>query len=282
MKRTSRRSAAVTTERWVEHGALRLRVECWGKGPTILLAHGMWCDAGMFTGMAAHLARDHRVLIPDLRGHGSSSVPERQWRIADLSDDLATVLDQLECEQVTLAGFSMGGMAAVDFALRYPARVSQLALICTSAAREAPLRRLEITALATLIERVGPPHFLPRATARAAFSVAHQRSNPGDFKRWAETVAAMDPPAMVQALRAVSGREHLLDRLGEIRVPTLIVTGSADHVVAPRRSHEMRRRLPRARLVQLQGAGHAAPVERAEEVADLLGELAAGILPTAT
>ena len=282
MKRTSRRSAAVTTERWVEHGALRLRVECWGKGPPILLAHGMWCDAGMFTGMAVHLARDHRVLIPDLRGHGQSTVPDQPWRIADISDDLATIMDQLDCGQVILAGFSMGGMAAVDFVLRYPARVSQLALICTSAAREAPIRRLEITALAALIERVGPPHFLPRATARAAFSVAYQRENPGDFRRWAETVAAMDPPAMVQALRAVAGREDLLGRLGEIQVPTLIVTGSADHVVAPRRSLEMRRRLPRARLVQLRGAGHAAPVERAEEVAGLLRDLAGGILPKIT
>ena len=282
MKRASRRSAAVTTERWVEHGTLRLRVECWGKGPPILLAHGMWCDAGMFSGMAAHLARDHRVLIPDLRGHGQSTVPGQPWRIADISDDLATIMDQLDCGQVTLAGFSMGGMAAVDFALRYPARVAQLALICTSAAREAPIRRLEITALATLIERVGPPHFLPRATARAAFSAAYQRDNPGDFRRWAETVAAMDPPAMVQALRAVAGREDLLGRLGEIRVPTLIVTGSADHVVASRRSLEMRRRLPRARLVQLQGAGHAAPVERAEEVAGLVRELATGVLPKIT
>jgi pimeloyl-ACP methyl ester carboxylesterase len=282
VKRASRRSAAVTTEQWVEHGTLRLRVECWGKGPPILLAHGMWCDAGMFSGMAAHLARDHRVLIPDLRGHGQSTVPGQPWRIADISDDLATIMDQLDCEQVTLAGFSMGGMAAVDFALRYPARVSQLALICSSAAREAPIRRLEITALATLIERVGPPHFLPRATARAAFSAAYQRDNPADFRRWAETVAAMDPPAMVQALRAVAGREDLLGRLGEIRVPTLIVTGSADHVVAPRRSLEMRRRLPRARLVQLQGAGHAAPVERAEEVAGLLRDLAGGILPKIT
>ena len=282
MKRASRRSAAVTTERWVEHGTPPLRVECWGKGPPILLAHGMWCDAGMFSGMAAHLARDHRVLIPDLRGHGQSTVPGQPWRIADVSDDLATIMDQLDCDQVTLAGFSMGGMAAVDFALRYPARVAQLALICTSAAREAPIRRLEITALATLIERVGPPHFLPRATARAAFSAAYQRDNPADFRRWAETVAAMDPPAMVQALRAVAGREDLLGRLGEIRVPTLIVTGSADHVVASRRSLEMRRRLPRARLVQLQGAGHAAPVERAEEVAGLVRELAAGILPKIT
>ena len=282
MKRGSRRSAAVSTERWVEHGAIRLRVECWGKGPAILLAHGMWCDAGMFTRMAAHLARDHRVLIPDLRGHGKSTVPDQPWRIADISDDLATIMDQLDCEQVILTGFSMGGMAAVDFTLRYPARVSQLALICTSAAREAPIRRLEITALATLIERVGPPHFLPRAAARAAFSAPYQRSNPGDFRRWAETVAAMEPAALVQALRAVAGRDDLLDRLGEIRVPTLIVTGSADHVVAPRRSLEMRRRLPRSRLVRLQGAGHATPVERAEEVAGLLRELAGGILPEIT
>jgi pimeloyl-ACP methyl ester carboxylesterase len=242
----------------------------------------MWCDAGMFTGMAASLARDHRVLVPDLRAHGQSTVPERPWRIADISDDLVAILDHFDLGTIDLTGFSMGGMAAVDFTLRYPGRVSHLALICTSAAREAPVRRLEIAALAALIERVGPPHFLPRATGRAAFSPAHQRSHPADFRRWAETVAAMEPRALVQALRAVASRDHLLDRLGDIRIPTLIVTGSADHVVAPRRSIEMRRRLPLSRLVRLEGAGHAVPVERAEEVADLLRDLTTGILPAVT
>jgi len=282
VKRNSRRSAAVSTEQWVQRSDLRLRVECWGAGPPILLAHGMWCDAGMFTSLAAELARDHRVLVPDLRGHGRSTVPERPWRISDLSDDIVAILDHFEHSAVALAGFSMGGMAAVDFALRYPGRVAQLGLLSTSAAREAPVRRLEIAALARLIERIGPPHFLPRAAGRAAFSTAHQRSNPGDFRRWAETVAAMEPRALVHALRAVAGREDLLDRLGEIRVPTLIVTGSADQVVAPRRSAEMRRRLSLSRLVRLEGAGHAVPVERPEEIAALLRDLTGGILPAIT
>jgi len=272
----------VCAEQWVQHGDVRLRVECWGGGPPILLAHGMWCDAGMFTTLAANLALDHRVLVPDLRAHGQSTVPDRPWRIADVSDDLLAIVDHFGHNQVALIGFSMGGMAAVDFALRYPGRVAQLGLICTSAAREAPVRRVEIAALASLIERVGPPHFLPRAAGRAAFSPAYHRSNPADFRRWAETVAAMEPRALVQALRAVAGRDHLLDRLGEITIPTLIVTGAADHVVAPRRSIEMRRRLPHSRLVRLEGAGHAAPVERAEEVAALLRDLTAGILPSIT
>ena len=282
MKRNSRRSAAVSTEQWVQHGDIRLRVECWGEGPPILLAHGMWCDAGMFTSLAASLARNYRVLVPDLRGHGRSTVPDRPWRIADITDDLVVILDQFDHKEVALVGFSMGGMAAVDFALRYPGRLTQLGLLSTSAAREAPIRRLEIATLARLIERVGPPHFLPRAAGRAAFSTPYQRSNPGDFRRWAETVAAMEPRALVHALRAVAGREDLLNRLGEIRVPTLIVTGSADQVVAPRRSFEMRRRLPLSRLVRLEGAGHAAPVERAEEIAALLRDLTAGILPAIT
>jgi pimeloyl-ACP methyl ester carboxylesterase len=54
-------------------------------------------------------------------------------------------------------------------------------------------------------------------------------------------------------------------------VPTLIVTGSADQVVAPRRSTEMRRRIPLCRLVRLEGAGHAVPVEHPEEIAPCSG-----------
>lgn len=270
------------TERWVTVSGLQLLVEDRGRGSVVLLAHGMWCEAGMFARVATELGRDHRVLVPDLRGHGRSAVPDRQWQIADVADDLVAMLDQLEVDRVTLAGFSMGGMAAVDFALRHRDRLDGLALMGTSAGAEELVRKAEIRTLAKIIELTGTPRFLAHEAARKTFSAPFRRAKPEDVTRWESAVRAMSPQALIHALRAVATRPALLGRLGEIPVPTLLVAGTGDRIVNPRWSRAMRRALPRSRLVEFKGVGHAVPIERPAEIAALLRDLAAGNLPRAS
>src|SRR5690606_23065953 len=192
---------------------LELLVEDQGSGPVVLLAHGMWCDAGMFSALVRDLSRDHRVLVPDLRGHGRSTVPDRQWQIADLATDLAALLDALSVPRVLLGGFSMGGMAAADFALRYPDRLTGLAFMGTSAASEEWIRIAEIRALARLIKLAGRPKFLGHEAARTTFSPAYRRDHPEEVERWVHTVHAMSRTALIHALHAVGSRPSLLERL---------------------------------------------------------------------
>jgi 3-oxoadipate enol-lactonase len=238
----------------------------------------MWCDASMFDRLAEELARDHRVLVPDLRGHGRSAVPDSPWRIADLADDLTVLLDELRVTRATLLGFSMGGMAAVDFALRYGSRLEGLVLVGTSAAAEELVRIAEIRTLSRIIQLAGQPPFLAREASRAAFSAEFRKSNSAVVARWESAVRAMSNPALIHALRAVAGRPSLLERLGEIQVPTLVVTGGADRVVKPRWSQAMHRGLRRSRLITYPGVGHAVPTERPAEMAALIRGLRAGTL----
>lgn len=267
------------TERWVTRDALRLCVDDLGAGPVVLLAHGMWCDAGMFERLAADLARDHRVLVPDLRAHGRSEVPKAQWSIADLADDLHALLDALEIRRVTLAGFSMGGMAAVDFALRYGDRLDGLVLMGTSAAAEELVRVAEIRALAKIIEIAGIPRFLAREASHSTFSAEFREAHPAEVRRWESVVQAMGRPALVQALRAVGNRPSQLEALAEVRTPALVISGLADRVMRPRWSEAIHRRLPRGRLITYPSVGHAVPTERPLEVAALLRGLGTGTLP---
>jgi len=264
---------APVTERWITREGIRLCFDDRGAGEVILLAHGMWCDAGMFAALADDLATDHRVLVPDFRAHGRSDLPAEGWSIADLADDLQAILDSIDVERVTLAGFSMGGMAAVDFALRFPDRLTGLGLLGTSAAAEEFVRTAEIHALARILLLAGPPRFLAHEAGRTTFSAEFRAAEPATVRRWVAAVQAMSREALVQALRAVGDRPSLLESLDTIRVPTVIVTGSADKVVRPRWSAAMARRIPGARLVNLIGVGHAAPTERPAEVAALLRQL---------
>ena len=227
----------------------------------------------MFARLAADLARDHRVLVPDLRGHGRSSVPDKQWQIADLSDDLVKLLDQLHVQRVALLGFSMGGMAAVDFALRHPDRLEALALVGTSAGAEELVRAAEIRTLARVIQLTGPPPFLAREAARATFSSAFRKADPAAVARWESAIRSMGGVALIQALRAVASRPSHLDRLEEIRVPTAVVTGTRDRIVKPYWANTMQRRLRGSRLVSYSGVGHAVPIERPDELAGVLRDL---------
>lgn len=254
------------------HG-LTLYVDDWGAGPPVVLAHGMWCDAGMFTELARILAPRARVLVPDFRAHGRSEVPGQQWSVADLAEDLAVMLDQLEVGPVLLAGFSMGGMMAVEFAARYPERLTGLVLIGTSAGAEHVMRSVEIATLVRLIALTGTPRFLPAESSKATFSPSFRRLHPGEVRRWEGVVRSMSPEALTQGLRAVAGRRDLLEQLDQVKVPVTIIAGEDDRVVRPRLSTLMHRRLPGSRLVFMPGAGHAVPTERPEEVAGLIEAL---------
>jgi 3-oxoadipate enol-lactonase len=242
-------------ERFVTVGGLRLCVDDRGQGPAVLLAHGMWCDAGMFEDLAQLLAPRARVLAPDLRAHGRSDVPDSNWSVADVARDLVAILDQLEVPNVVLLGFT------------------GLMLVGSSAAAEGLLRAAEIKSLAKLIDLTGPARFLPNEASRATFSPQFRRRNPREITRWESVVRAMSARALTQALRAVAGRRPLLDQLGKIRVPVTIVASRADRVVKPKASNAMHQRLPGSRLVVYPGSGHAVPTERPGDIAELIEAL---------
>lgn len=260
-------------ERSLPVGGLTLYVDDWGAGPPVVLAHGMWCDAGMFTGLARLLAPRARVLVPDFRAHGRSDVPGEEWSVGDLADDLAAMLDQLGVGPVLLAGFSMGGMMAVEFAVRHPDRLTGLVMIGSSASAEDVMRRVEIASLAKLISLTGAPHFLPEESSKATFSKTYRKKHPEEVRRWEGVVRAMSPAALTQALHAVGRRRHLLGQIDQVRVPLTIVTGEDDRVVRPKLSEMIHRRVPSSRLVRIPGAGHAVPTERPEEIAPLIEAL---------
>ncbi len=234
---------APTVEHHLSCGGIRYLVRERGSGPPVVLAHGMWCEGGMFARMTDDLARDCRVIVPDFRAHGGTEVPGASWSVADLADDLALLLDQLGASPAVVAGFSMGGMAALHLALRHPECLRGLVLISTSAGAETLIRKLQIRGLARLLRLAGPPAWLAHEAARVAFSPRYRRSDP----------AAVRPA--------------VTERLGEIRLPAVILAGTADRVLSPRGSELMRRRLSGARLLWLRGSGHVVPMERPEECA---------------
>jgi pimeloyl-ACP methyl ester carboxylesterase len=243
------------------------------RAPVVLLAHGMWCEGGMFADLSAELSRTCRVVIPDFRAHGGSELPERPWTMRDLALDLVALFDELEIPKAAVVGFSMGGMAALHLALEEPGRVSALGLISTSAEAEDLIRVAEMRALDKLIDLVGAPHWMVHQASRATFEDRFRRDYPQAVTRWESAIMAMPRPALRQALEAVADRPSVAPRLGEIRAPVFIMTGREDRIVAPHCSRTLAAGIPHGLLIELRQTGHAVPMEQPGKTAEAIRQV---------
>ena len=262
--------AGTTLEQRIRVGPARLFVRDEGEGEAFLLAHGMWCAGHMFDSMVAELSTTHRVITPDLRAHGKSGVPRSSWSVVDIAEDYLRILDALRIDRVILGGYSMGGMAAVHFALKYPERLSALILMSTSGSAEPWIRRRELEALAAAVGVTGAPHWVAFQAAYGVFTPDFRRTAPDVVEKWTDQVEAMSRRALVQAVRAVGSRPSLEHRLASITTPTLVLAGHRDWHLSSRHSVVLSEKIPGAELAILPGVGHGLPIERPGETVKLI------------
>ena len=113
----------------IQTNSTTLHVRVGGQGPAIVLLHGYGETGDMWAPLAAELARDHTVVVPDLRGMGLSSRPESGYDKKTQAQDIAGVLDALGIEQADLVTHDIGNMVGYAFAAQYPARVTRFVIM---------------------------------------------------------------------------------------------------------------------------------------------------------
>jgi Predicted hydrolases or acyltransferases (alpha/beta hydrolase superfamily) len=227
-------------------------------GPALILIHGA---GGSHLHWPAALRRmpGATVYAVDLPGHGRSEGPGRE-RIEDYVADIVRFMDAVGVSRGVLVGHSMGGAIAQMTALMAPERVAGLVLVGTGARlRVAPALLDGILqdargALALITEWAWGPEADPAMVARGRQMMA--RVNPrvvwGDF-------AACD-------------RFDIRERVGEITAPTLVITGSEDRMTPPKFGQWLAERIPGARFVLVEGAGHMVMLEKPDQVASAVRE----------
>lgn len=242
--------------------------------PTIVLLHGFTQTGRSWAETVAALGERYRALAPDLRGHGSASV-SRPVSFASVGADVLGLADDEGAERFTLAGYSMGGRIALDLALRdggaAQARIDRLVLIGASPGiaddGERAARRAADAALADELEREGVEPFARRWAAQPLFA-----DQPPEVAEQAHAERLRSTPAgLAASLRGVGTgtMTPLWERLGELRVPVTLIAGERDakfRALAER----MAAAIPDATVHVVEGAGHAAQLERPEAVAALL------------
>lgn len=232
-----------------------------GRGPPVLLVHGFPLDHTMWAAQIEALASSHRVIAPDLRGFGGSVVTAGKVTMARMADDLAALLDALDVsEPLTYAGFSMGGYAGWPFLRAHRRRVARLVLCDTRAvgdtaeaakARLAMADRVEAEGSAVAADAMLPKLLAPGRAER----------DPALAQRVREMILATDPRGIAAAQRGMAERTDARADLPLLDLPTLVVVGEHDAISTRGEMGALAAEIPRARLVEVPGAGHTSPME---------------------
>jgi pimeloyl-ACP methyl ester carboxylesterase len=252
----------------VSVGNGQLNVVQAGSGRPLLLVHGFPLDHSMWQGQIAALSGDFRVIAPDLRGLGQSSVqaPGATTTMQEYADDLAGLLNALGInEPVIFCGLSMGGYIAWQFFARHRQRLAAL-IVCDSRAvadnEKAAAGRLET---ATKVEQLGPQIVADAMLPKLFPASAIERKAP--FVEATRQVMLGSPrPGVAAALRGMAKRPDFTGELAKIDVPTLILCGEEDAIAPVDEMKSIAEAIPNGQFVGIQGAGHMAPLEKPDEV----------------
>lgn len=274
---------------WVDVNGLR--VHCLaggGDGSPVLLLHGGGIDSADFTYRftIGPLSQEHRVLAPDWPGYGRSDKPELEYTVTFYVDFLGRLIDALGLARTSLVGLSMGGAAALGFALRAPQRVEKLVLVDSyGLGSEVPWGRLGYLMVRTpLLDRL--TYALLRRSQTmirwSLYSLVHNRRVVteamveetgqllGDSKAGHAWNSFQKSEVGWRGLRTdFSGQ---LDRLS---VPTLLVHGAHDSAVPLAWAQRAQERIPDCELEVFPDCGHMPPRERPEEFARVVGRFLA-------
>ena len=269
----------------------RVHVELHGPedGPAVVLAHGWTCSTRFWDAQVRDLAVDHRVVVYDQRGHGSSpAAGPGGCSTRALADDLEAVLRATLApgQKAVLGGHSMGGMTLMAAAGRDALREHGAAvLLCSTGSSRLtaeslvlPLRagalRTRMTA-AVLGARapLGPVTAVSKKILK--YATMGRGSSPDEVDACARIVHACPRGARV-AWGRVLAELDLEARLRELRLPTAVITGTEDRLTPPVHARAIEAALPQSLgLTELPGTGHMTPVEAPEVVTAKLRELVA-------
>lgn len=264
-------------EHTIVTGGITISCEDRGQGVPVVLVHGFPLDREMWAAQIESLGREFRVIAPDLRGFGRSTLAPTDVETGVGMDryaaDVLNVLDALGVAgPVVLVGLSMGGYVAWQIALKNLERLRGLVLCDTRAVADSPDAAAGREKMAAAALQAGD--------ATPALPMLDKLLSTETQERRPEIVAAVkamilrqSPQTIAAAQRGMARREDVRGKLKNITCPCLGIVGTADVISPPQEMREIVAALPDARLEEIPG-GHMSPMENAEAVTGSIREFA--------
>ncbi|WP_020501771.1 alpha/beta fold hydrolase [Sciscionella marina] len=257
--------------------SVRLFAQDIGEGPALVLIAGFGLDHRVWDRQVTMLARDHRVICVDQRGHGYSDKPLGGYEVDRLAYDLHLVLDKLGVERCDLLGWSFGGQVAFRAAAEEPERVNSLVLVGSNGVRasrstEFPFGRSAADVEPALVTAEERNRLAARRTALAG---AFQRDAEPELLEWLVGCSLSMPSWAGAACYHTMLNADLIADLPRVTMPVLQLIGRQDPVHSAKGARWVNERLPDSRLVELDDCGHYPMFEAADRFDEALLEFLA-------
>jgi 3-oxoadipate enol-lactonase len=238
----------------IRENPVELSFEQIGEGIPLILLHGYPLNRSIWKGVIPFLQDISNVVLPDLRGHGNSPVPEGEYSMETIAGDVTALMDHLKIEKAIIVGHSMGGY--VSFALNryYPERVLGLGLVATQAVSDTPessKARLETIELIKI-----------KGTGVVTDSMINRLTQERKLdKDLARIIAGTTAQGMIGTLQGIAKREDATPGLVSVAVPTLILSGKMDEIIPREKAQEMADLIPHAWWIEIPQGGHMPMME---------------------
>ena len=241
-------------------------------GTALVFINSLGSDLRIWEGVIAAFANRHPVIGYDKRGHGLSDCPTGPYTLRDHTNDLAGLLAHVEVPNAILIGVSVGGMIALDFALRYPERVKALVLCDTGAKigtadywteRIAAVRQKGLEPLAgTILTRW--------------FSSTFAQSHPAAYRGYYNMLTRTPVEGYAATCEALRDAD-LRDAIHAIQIPSLVLCGDQDLATPPSLGRTLAAALPNARFDLIENAGHLPSLEQPAVLAAKIEQFLEGV-----
>lgn len=246
-----------------------LYYEVQGEGKPLVFTHGASWNHKQWRPQIDYFSQTHRTVVWDIRGHGSSALPDGQVNSEDFSRDLADLLDHLNIDKAILCGLSLGGHISLQTAVRYPDKVEALVLIGTP-----------FTNAFNWFERMFVPlnrwssYLMPISLSGKIQGKMLSKYNKDNQAYIEEAFGSITHRDWVRIWDAVTRMESRQD-LHKIQCPTLLLQGESDTMIR-RQQEYMLERISNARLEIIRNAHHATNLDNPDEVNEAISSFLAG------
>jgi pimeloyl-ACP methyl ester carboxylesterase len=253
-----------------------------GEGSPIVFAHGVTNSSRTWFHQLDELPRSgFRAIAYDHRGHGGSVLGSAGHSVENLALDLCTVLEALDLRGAVLVGHSMGGVAVMEFVTRFPElaaeRVAGIVLLSTLARTPLGSHSTRTKARIEKITKRAPDMSWVWSSPNLGFLLARlgfgRDPQPSHVELVRQMLSECPPETRLDAPRALIGLD-LTPQLPNIRIPTLVIVGTADLLTPPAQARLITELIPGSRLEVLPGGGHMLMLERTEALNRMIVDFA--------
>ena len=250
---------------YADVNGLHMYYEIHGEGEPLVVLHGAYMSIDMMGELVTRLAETRRVIAVELQAHGrTNDLPDRPITYEGMADDVAALMDAIGIDKADVFGYSMGGAAALQVAIRHPERVDKL--VVASAAYRTDGAYAEVWE--------GIAEITPEVMAGTPYGAEYMRlaPNPENWPSLVEKLLQLDTTVM----------EWTPESIQAISAPTFVIIGDGD-IVRPEHAVDMFRLrgggvpadltgLPNARLAVLPGTTHVTVINRADWLVPMIVE----------